>query len=383
MIEKLREHHRVINYRERLSHAARTNGFIHLDNIGDSQYVGSIGVGTIFNGNDYKSQSKIKVVFDTGSTNLWIASTLCSTSDCQSRAQYDSSSSSTYQRPDQEEFLDITFGTGELRGPMGADDFHVGGFSVQNQSFALIAEEVGSVFSTIRFEGILGLAFPSMSAKHVTPFFDNIIQQRVLKKNEFSFFFTKLPDTHSAIFFGGVDDRFYQKPIIMFPVTEPHYWTVKLLDMKLGNQTLNVNEDGTKIDKLIVDTGTTYFTAPSGILNTILDAVPAGRCRDVSNYPPLVYTLQDENMQRHEIHLSPTEYMVTSDSDSDAHCEPAFMEINVPGKHGPAFLFGEVLMRSYFTVFDRQDGNDKAFIGLAKAKWNPEAMADLKVSNFE
>ena len=33
---------------------------------------------------------------------------------------------------------------------------------------------IRKVFEEIPFEGILGLAFPSMSARHVTPFFDNV-----------------------------------------------------------------------------------------------------------------------------------------------------------------------------------------------------------------
>ena len=40
-------------------------------------------------------------------------------------------------------------------------------YVVKNQTFALIEEEVGQVFEEIPFEGILGLAFPSMSAHGV------------------------------------------------------------------------------------------------------------------------------------------------------------------------------------------------------------------------
>eukprot|EP00398_MALV-I-01_sp_L67-1_P000883 gene883-372_t len=228
-VHELRSHHtRIQSYRERLRHHERTNGFIHLTNIGDSQYVGEVGVGTVFNENLRQDsdeidppESYINVVFDTGSTNLWIASALCQSGGCRSRAQFNKDRSNTFfyvgqkdpslpqnhpSQPEKEEYpimLDITFGTGELKGPMGVDDFHVGPFVVQKQTFALVEDEVGSVFDAIRFEGILGLAFPSMSAHNVKPFFDNVIEQEVLTSNEFSFFFTKLPTQASAIFFGG------------------------------------------------------------------------------------------------------------------------------------------------------------------------------------
>ena len=114
--------------------------------------------------------------FDTGSTNLWIASSLCKSVGCQSRSQFNPQNSHTFfykgqynPSEDPEEyaakskngksgpfFLDITFGTGELQGPMGVDDLHVGSFVVQQQTFALVRREIGKVFDAIRFEGILG-----------------------------------------------------------------------------------------------------------------------------------------------------------------------------------------------------------------------------------
>ena len=47
------------------------------------RYVGPVGVGTDRAG---APQSIIRVVFDTGSTNLWISSTLCELSLCTSSA---------------------------------------------------------------------------------------------------------------------------------------------------------------------------------------------------------------------------------------------------------------------------------------------------------
>merc|ERR1719359_2341967 len=78
-----------------------------------TEYIGTIGVGTNSEGN---AQFEARVVFDTGSTNLWVASTLCKESPCDTdRAKefYDPQLSLT-----QEKFMgesgdiDITFGTG-------------------------------------------------------------------------------------------------------------------------------------------------------------------------------------------------------------------------------------------------------------------------------
>ena len=123
--------------------------------------------------------------------------------------------------------IDIVFGTGELKGPLHIDTYRVGPMAVEKQPFAMIremtgAEEVenvfklqsyinfcgeeehidqvprysfrlffndffnwnwqhwrvrpsnrtGDVFSSFPFEGILGLAFPSLSFGGIEPFFE-------------------------------------------------------------------------------------------------------------------------------------------------------------------------------------------------------------------
>lgn len=122
----------------------------------------------------YEEQTTINVVFDTGSTNLWIASDLCTTAPCinSDRHRYGHTYSETYQVAGGGK-LDIEFGTGELQGEQAIDHLHVGPFTVRDQTFGMIESEIGDAFRSIPFEGILGLAFPSMSANKVTPFFDN------------------------------------------------------------------------------------------------------------------------------------------------------------------------------------------------------------------
>jgi pepsin A len=158
-----------------------------------SQYVGPIGVGTI---QDCEScpprpESEIWVVLDTGSTNIWIASDLCTEGPCtlEGRHRYNHTRSLTFSAPAENTTVKVRFGTGELAGPMAVDNFHIGPFPVPNQTFAMIEEQSGQVFKDVPFEGILGLAFPAMSANNVRPFFDTVIHEKSLQRNEFAFFF--------------------------------------------------------------------------------------------------------------------------------------------------------------------------------------------------
>ncbi|CAD7965135.1 unnamed protein product [Amoebophrya sp. A120] len=209
----------------------------------------------------------INVVFDTGSTNLWIASDLCTTEPCidTGRNRYShvlSESFTEFNGNANDKELDIEFGTGELKGIQGIDDFHVGPFTVKQQSFGLIEKEIGDAFKSIPFEGILGLAFPSMSANNAVPFFDNVIKQEVLQKNEFAFYFNMEEaatvqdpndkSSHGAggknsreplngLFWGGVDEHFYEPPIKRFNVTQQHYWSLDLYQFRVGDEIYDVS----------------------------------------------------------------------------------------------------------------------------------------------
>jgi len=205
-----------------------------------SEYIGQIGVGTDGDGGP---QFFAKVVFDTGSTNLWVASVLCTSYPCSERNSNryynpeQSKTSEEYKFPNGEEpkDIDITFGTGELRGPLHVDTYRVGPLTVKQQPFAMIREMHGQVFRSFPFEGILGLGFRSLSFGGVKPFFERVIDQKLLKHNEFAFYLNADGSQQSAILWGGVDASLYEGQIHMFPVVQPHYWSLELVDFKIGN----------------------------------------------------------------------------------------------------------------------------------------------------
>mmetsp|Transcript_45704 Transcript_45704/g.99208 ORF Transcript_45704/g.99208 Transcript_45704/m.99208 type:complete len:463 (-) Transcript_45704:132-1520(-) len=355
---------------------------VSLSNLGMiHQHMGPLGVGTTIVEGQENPQETIHVLFDTGSTNMWIASTMCGSEVCTGRSRYDWQKSATYQESPDDSLLKVAFGTGELVGPLAIDDFHVGSFVVENQTFGMIAQENGEVFKHLPFEGLLGLGFPSMSVDGVTPFFDNIMKQKILKSNEFAFYFTEDPSDPSAMFFGGVDKRFYQGEIKMLPVVQEHYWTLNLLELRLGNTPVNIDKNGNKIHKVIVDSGSTLFTAPTGTYDVLANQFDSVECSDLDQhperYPDLTYVLEDSNGEPYELVVSAKEYMF--DSYDGAECDLAFMELNVPDKFGPAFMLGEVFMSNFFTVFSRGDGSPgSASVGFAKARHDKEALEALR-----
>lgn len=429
-LQTAQKHQQTSGSQERFAPAAKVGKAVTgLSNL-QSQYVGPIGVGTMrapegcstaprsllqfVNEGDSGSNEKAKdvscraetesqvfVVFDTGSTNIWVSSDLCIKGPCtkKGRTRYNHTRSSTYQVPKDPLQLSIEFGTGKIEGPHGVDDFHIGPFSVYNQTFGLIETQSGSVFEDVPFEGILGLAFSKMSANNVQPFFDRVVEQKALNKNEFSFYFSQDNPAANAVFWGEHDSNFYKGDLNYFPVIEPYYWSLELNKFRIGDDVLmgeGMSEStkrllnhsdslfqkseggGSLLDvggkeklkvkvatkrsqaKAVVDTGTTYFTAHGELFKEVMRRLPSQACDSITeqSHPDIGYTLRKANGKLHEFKFTNKQYMTTSDNGSGARCSPAFMNIGIPAKHGPAMVLGEVFLRNYYAVFDRGDGDD-------------------------
>merc|ERR1719502_790273 len=75
--------------------------------------------------------------------------------------------------------------------------------------------------------------------------------------------------------------------------------------------------------------------------------------------------------------LTNKQYM-TQSGRGGSHCSPAFMQIDLPREHGPGMVLGEIFLRHYFAVFDRDDGQDaNAKVAFAKSASNPETLKRL------
>jgi len=348
-----------------------------------------------------RDQSTVRVVLDTGSTNIWIASDLCQSGPCAlpGRSRYNHTVSRTFRQPDDSNTLQIEFGTGKLSGTKAVDDIHVGPFTVYKQTFGMIAEEQGRVWEEVPFEGILGLAFKAMAASGIVPFMDGIIENKAIGKNEFAFYFSRDSAPGNAVFWGGVDHAFYKGEIEYFPVVEPYYWALELVDFKIGEESklrMLLPEDGVwdpgkgeseKTEhptfKALVDSGTTFFTAQGALFNEIKSKLPASQCDSITDesHPPITYTLKSASGENRDFRLTNKQYMVSSNPNgAGASCSLAFMPIEVPKAHGPGMVLGEVFLRIYFSVFDRGDTGDaeEARIGLALADHGPKAQRRLK-----
>ncbi|XP_008498926.2 cathepsin E isoform X1 [Calypte anna] len=320
----------------------------------DIEYFGQISIGT--------PPQNFTVVFDTGSSNLWVPSVYCISRACAAHSKFHPSQSSTYQvigTP-----FSIQYGTGSLTGVIGSDQVTIDGLTVTNQEFAESISEPGRAFLDVGFDGVLGLAYPSLSVGGITPVFDNMIAQNLVELPMFSVYMSRNSESSlgGEVLFGGFDPSRFTGTLNWVPVTKRGYWQIQLDNIQLDG-TVAFCATGCQA---IVDTGTSLITGPSKEvkkLQNYIGATPVDGectvdCNNLSEMPDITFTIQGLPYT-----LSAQDYTLMEYSDGMTFCSSGFQGMDIPPPTGPLWILGDVFIRQFYSVFDR--GNNR--VGLAPA----------------
>ncbi|TRZ14006.1 hypothetical protein HGM15179_013074 [Zosterops borbonicus] len=325
-----------------------------LKNYMDAQYYGVIGIGT--------PPQHFTVIFDTGSSNLWVPSTHCSRLDiaCMVHHKYDSSKSSTYVKNGTK--FAIRYGTGSLSGFLSQDMVTLGDLEIMNQTFGEATKQPGMTFIAAKFDGILGMAYPKISVEGAEPFFDNIMKQKLIEKNIFSFYLNRDPtgDPGGEMILGGTDPKYYKGKFTWFNVTRKAYWQIHMDAVDVANG-LTVCAGGCEA---IVDTGTSLITGPTKEVKKIQDAIGAKPlikgeyvipCEKVPTLPNISMVLGGKDFV-----LRGEDYVLKIGGSGEAICMSGFSGLDIPPPAGPLWILGDVFIGPYYSAFDR-DNNRVGF----------------------
>uniref|UniRef100_A0A3B3RGN3 Peptidase A1 domain-containing protein n=1 Tax=Paramormyrops kingsleyae TaxID=1676925 RepID=A0A3B3RGN3_9TELE len=328
--EEFRKRH---PYKPMVKFASNFANTERMTNDADLTYYGVISIGN--------PPQSFTVIFDTGSSNLWVPSINCSSQACSNHAKFNPKGSKTFKSTSNS--VAIQYGTGSMTGVLGYDTVEV------NRSITL------PVLAT---EFMLAQAY-YINMKH-----------------------------HLQIL--------YRKPLIFPPFPELlfHFCCCPLLcyspylqnnavtfanDSFIGNESLPVNNHSlthsltltslVSINKkavacsggcqAMVDTGTSYIVGPSSDIQNLLRSLKASvdqngdafvNCNSVGSMPDLTFTLGG-----HAFSIPPSAYV----SQYSSGC---MLRISTGG-FGQLWILGDVFIREFYTIFDR--GNNR--VGLATA----------------
>jgi len=310
---------------------------VPLSNFANAQYFAEVQLGT--------PPQTFKVVLDTGSSNLWVPSSGCTSIACFLHAKYDSSASSTFSKNGSS--FEIRYGSGSMEGFVSRDTLAIGDITIKNQLFAEAMKEPGLAFAFGKFDGILGLAYDTISVNRITPPFFEMVNQKLVDQPVFSFRLGSSEDDGGEAVFGGIDPSHYTGKITYVPVRRKAYWEVELEGIKLGDDEVDLENTGAAID-----TGTSLIVTPLDIGEMINAQIGAKKswngqytvdCAKRASLPDFTFVFGGKPYV-----LTGNDYVL----ELGGTCVSAFtpMDFNVPG--GSLWIVGDVFLRKYYTVYD-------------------------------
>lgn len=337
-----------------------------LSNYMDAQYYGEISLGN--------PQQPFKVVFDTGSSNLWVPSKSCWSIACWTHNVYHSDKSNTYKADGRS--LEIRYGSGSMKGFLSNDQLSLSGLTVTNQTFGEATSLPGITFVMAKFDGLLGMGFDTISVDGAVTPFKNMIDQKLIPEPIFSFYLNRDQNSQPGgeLLLGGIDQNYIDGEITYTPVTHEAYWQIKMDSVKMNphqghdpaknvSDPIVVCENGCQA---IADTGTSLIAGPTADirkLNELIGAIPVPggeyvlpSC-DLSNLPDLIFTIEGR-----EFPLKPEQYILKIISSSKNICISGLLGMDIPKQ--PLWILGDVFIGPYYTVFDYGNGR----VGFAHTK---------------
>ncbi|ORX57070.1 rhizopuspepsin 4 precursor [Hesseltinella vesiculosa] len=317
-------------------HALASTGVVPVKNIQrDVAYYGVIQVGT--------PPQKVLMDFDTGSSDLWVASTICSTCKSGKQALYNPTKSSTYKKDGRK--WSITYGDGSnASGITAYDTVTIGGLKIKNQLVEMATTESSS-FRTSTMTGILGLSFDALAdvPGTITPV-SNMIKQGLIKKPVFGVYLGKNGQAGEYVF-GGYNKNHVKgafTTIAVDNVSQGPYWGVHVDKLSAGKTTLKTAMYA------ILDTGTTLLIFPDALANQVAKSYGAKPNGDgtfnincnASKLAPLNFTFKGKTF------TVPPQSLIFQKSGSS--CIAGFAS----GGNLPFTIMGDTFLKNNYVVFN-------------------------------
>lgn len=311
---------------------------VDLKDYQNAMYWGEVQLGT--------PPKTFQTLFDTGSSNLWVPASNCSILSCPAHAtKYDPSKSSTFV-PNGTSF-EIRYGTGSMTGFVAHDKLTIGSLEAEID-FACATNEPGITFRTAKFDGILGLAWPSIAVDGITPPMQALAAAEELDENVFGFLLQKDPSEKGELTIGGYNADYVKSPVWASLKME-NYWMVDMKSLSFGGTS------ATTVTSAIVDSGTSLIVGPKADVKAVAKQMGAKVAA------PGEYSVDcDQTLIDMEVQLAGADGTITLTVPGEdlkiKICQAGQCQclLGIAGMDigQPLWILGDVLMRDFYTMFD-------------------------------
>jgi len=333
---------------------------VRLANNLNTQYSGEIKVGM--------PPQRIRVIFDTGSSNLWVPNGrhLAQNKLLSSHKGFFSKLSETFKFS--VEKFKIQYGSGPVSGSYCSDNIQIGDLKISNFTFAHVDDVLGlgSLYTqpSSSFDGILGLGFGSLSVGQVPTVMQALNASGQLQEPVFGFFLGDNEDGQLVL--GGVDPAYYRGNFSFVPVISAGYWEIAMDEIKIGSAS---SESWfmklSKSQSAIVDSGTSALVGPANEVEAIAAVLGAQKIKNLyvveceAASPSITFTLsgKDYSIKGQELILQ----------QSGDWCVLGLMASAAATTH---WILGDVFMRKYYVQFDW--GNRQVGFAQAASPTSPD-----------
>ncbi|CAK9078579.1 unnamed protein product [Durusdinium trenchii] len=308
---------------------------IDIKNQDDAVYYGVIGLG--------RPAQQFRVVFDTGSANLWVPSEECVNCDSMKiHNKFDGPSSSTYEHS--RFAVELAYATGSCKGFLARDRLNFGNATVEKVPFVEVFQ-VSAPFPASDFDGIFGLGFAGLATPPglVTPL-DLMLKTYSgrLREKVFSFLMSNDPSVPGELRFGQVPMERYSEGLRWIDVLkdvdaagQPAYrfWAVSMDTVSFAGKKLTGRVG-------LLDSGASCLVLPEKDASLFYDVVREAQQHDArcSALPKLTLTIGGQD------------YVLTGDD--YGFQQLGGCQLCVQAREDRTWIIGDVFHRKFPVTYD-------------------------------
>lgn len=235
------------------------------DLMADTVYIGTIALGT--------PPQNFTMVFDTGSSDMWVPAQACVTPVCLTLIRYNTTSSTTYRAENKP--FDVKYGDGShVSGVTAIDSVTLSGTKIANQSFGLAAVD-DSTIAKKGVEGVVGLGFGAVAnIKGYSTLVETMISRKNLTQPIVSMWMGRQrmgganEGSGGAVIFGGVDTTKYVGNFTWVPIVDKSSWKIKFDGVSIAGKSLGLSGNA------LIDSGTSLIIVPSKVASIFHEYIP-------------------------------------------------------------------------------------------------------------